>query len=161
MCSPRKQRLPHCAIAPVCSTGKNQRRDWPGRLVGWATRLAMMFNSEGAGRRVAHAVDRFHLWYSAGKIAPADGATRIAAASDFARPTALRLVQKCARPDRGCPGGSIRSMQGGWGAQHRSDMQLSFFGLSRSGILVSTDIGVAAWAEGSMFFLKMLTRCGP
>src|SRR5713101_9532701 len=32
------------------------------------------------------------------------------------------LAQKCARPDRGCPGGSIRSMQGGWGAQHRSDM---------------------------------------
>jgi hypothetical protein len=26
------------------------------------------------------------------------------------------------------------------------------FGLSSSGILVSTDIGVAAWAEGSMFF---------
>jgi hypothetical protein len=28
----------------------------------------------------------------------------------------------------------------------------SFFGLSSPGILVSTDIGVAAWAEGSMFF---------
>src|SRR5215468_3616316 len=40
----------------------------------------------------------------------------------FARPTALRRAQKCARPDRGCPGGSIRSMQGGWGAQHRSDI---------------------------------------
>jgi hypothetical protein len=26
------------------------------------------------------------------------------------------------------------------------------FGLSSPGILVSTDIGVAAWAEGSMFF---------
>jgi hypothetical protein len=26
------------------------------------------------------------------------------------------------------------------------------FGLSSSGILVSTDIGVVAWAEGSMFF---------
>jgi hypothetical protein len=43
-------------------------------------------------------------------------------------------------------------MQGGWGAQHRSDMQLSFFGLSSSGILVSTDIGVAASGKVQCFF---------
>jgi hypothetical protein len=43
-------------------------------------------------------------------------------------------------------------MQGGWGAQHRSDLGNFLFGLSSPGILVSTDIGVAAWAEGSMFF---------
>jgi hypothetical protein len=68
--------------------------------------------------------------------------------------------QKCARPDRGCPGGSIRSMQGGWGAQHRSDMRTSFF-VCRAGEW--GDIGLDRhWSRGPggrfNVFLKMLTR---
>src|SRR5262249_33982499 len=69
-----------------------------------------------------------------------------------ALPRATWPGQKCARPDRGCPGGSIRSMQGGWGAQHRPDMQLSFFGLSGSRVLGSPDIGVAAPGKVQCFF---------
>src|SRR5437660_9474539 len=34
MCSLRKQRPPHCAIGPVCSTGKINGAIWPRKAVG-------------------------------------------------------------------------------------------------------------------------------
>jgi hypothetical protein len=105
-------------------------RDQTLVLNGKKSRLARSVGAGGAltGGRLgasSEAVDRFH--------------SRCSVCQNRFRPMVrLRPLQQaicppkqpfrpaspkdCARPDRGCPGGSIRSMQGGWGAQHRSDI---------------------------------------
>ncbi len=68
------------------------------------------------------------------------------------------LTHGGARPSRGCPGGAIRSMQGGRGAQHRPDTRRSFLqlliSLFASAMPALMSIGGARAPIGSKIFTK-------
>jgi hypothetical protein len=142
----RAERASHCAIRPLCSTVKKAPIGTPVGRGGALTMGRLGASCEAVGRfysRCSVCQNRFS----------ADGATKTRCSKPICppkQPRRLSLAKRCARPDRGCPGGSIRSMQGGWGAQHRSD--IGSFIQVELGISVSTDIGVVSLGKGSKIF---------
>jgi hypothetical protein len=132
----------HCAIGPLCSMVKKGPF---GTLQGSALTMGRLGASP-------EAVDR-------SKSLSADGATKTLQQA-ICPPNSPGdwPAKRCARPDRGCPGGSIRSMQGGWGAQHRSDMVSSFTEVELA--IIGLD---RHWCceprQRFKDFLKMLTWC--
>jgi hypothetical protein len=70
----------------------------------------------------------------------------------FCPPYGAATAPKMCPPGQGMSG-RVYQIDAGWmGGAASIGLGNFLFGLSSPGILVSTDIGVAAWAEGSMFF---------